>query len=129
MVTLEKILNIIAEYDALKELAKHTVKTLQRFSNDYNTAKGIERVWFDEKDVNVVCDDRCCGSYDTYTIEFPLEWLTKTEKELKIIVGDKQQKEEELRKQKEEEMKRKAKEEEEKRQRELYMRLKEKFEP
>lgn len=127
--TLEKILNTIAEYEALKELVEHTVTSLQKFSNDYNTAKGIEQIWFDEKEVAIVCDDSCCGSYSTHTVEFPLEWLTKTEEELKEIIGDKKQKEEQLRKQKEEERQRKEKEEEEKKQRELYMRLKAKFEP
>ena len=136
MMTLEKILNIITEYDALWELTKEKIKILQKFDKTYNTANGIEDIIYDDKSVMyeggsvmVTYDTSCRGCYDSDSFEFPLIWLTKTEEELKELIGDKQQKEEELKRQKEEERKRKEKEEEEKRQRELYMRLKEKFEP
>jgi hypothetical protein len=124
---IEQINKIITNYDKLYILAKSKIKVLQQLDHQYNTARGIDEISFDEGKVYVKCDDSFRGCYDCLLFNFPITWLSKTDSELEeLVVTARELKAEEERKAKEEKQL-KEKKESEQRELEQYQRLKAKF--
>lgn len=125
---IEQINSIISNYNDLVTLAKLKIEVIEKLDNQYNTAKGIEKISFDGDFVWVECDDSSMGWYDSLSFTFPIIWLSKTDAELEqLVIIARELKAEKERKNKEEKQ---FKEKEEAEQRELkqYQRLKAKFE-
>lgn len=125
---LEQINEIITNYKKLLALTESKIKILENLDSQYNTARYIEEITFEDNFVNVKCNASCRGYYDTQYFSFPILWLTKTDEELEeLIVTERELRKEKERKEKEEN---RLKEEKEVEQREFeqYQRLKFKFE-
>lgn len=100
---LEKINEIINNYNKLQSLVETKIEFIKKLNSQYSTKKGIEEISFDEENVLVKCDDSCRGCYSYFLFTFPIIWLSKPDDELeKLVVTQKELKEEEERKIKEE---------------------------
>ena len=128
MKTLEEIKEVINNYDKLIVLAKAKIKIMKEIDSNYNTAKGIEEISFDDEIVYVQCDNSCRGCYDSMDFSFPLNYLSLNDDELKKSVE--QEKTNRLAEEAAEKERKKLKEEQDKEKREFeqYQKLKEKFE-
>lgn len=128
---LAKINETISDYFKIIDLVRAKCDVLESADNQYNTLMGIEEINFYNDGsnlVNVTCDATIFGCYDSHTYSFPIEWLAKSDEELKeIVILAKKEREEKERIQKEEE-KRKQKEDKELSDLREFKRLKAKFE-
>jgi hypothetical protein len=125
---LQQIQNTINDYDKLIDLAKSKIKVIENLDDKYTAARGIEEISFEEDIVSVRCDDTVCGCYESYNFSFPLEWLSKTDDELKeLVVKEREIRLEKQRKAEEEKQKQDAEKYEEL-EKEQYLRLKAKYE-
>ena len=88
MKTINEINEAINSYEGLLTLTKKTIDVLEYHDKDlYGTNDQIERIDFDSPEevcVKYNGGDRYDIDYDYFS--FPLEWLTKTDEELKEIV-------------------------------------------
>jgi hypothetical protein len=87
----EEIDNIISKYEELIILANAKIKIIESLDDEYYTSRGIEDISFYNDTVSVRCDDTCRGCYDSFTFNLPIDWLTKTEFELKDIIAQKKE--------------------------------------
>lgn len=125
---LNEINKIIADYDNLIRTVESKVVVLEKLDSIYHTARGIDEVYFENDRVYVHCDNSFRGFTDTLYFDFPIQWLTKTDDELKQLVID----ERDAREKKEREIKERKLLEENKRKEQsdydLYLKLKHKYE-
>ena len=124
---LNEIREIVENYNRLYELAKAKIAIMGPLDSTYNTARGITDISFEESVVSVTCDDSSRGCYDELWFEFPIEWLSKDDEELKRVVEterDRRREEERLQKELKDNQAKLAAEEREKQE---YQRLKAKF--
>lgn len=127
---LEKINQMIEDYDSLINLVKSKIEILESLdSQEYYTGhRGIESISFEEGKVHVSCDDTFRGCRDWVSFEFPIEWLLKTQEELKVIVLKEKEQRVQDKMKKQEEARIKAQEEKEQQDFLKYQQLKKKFE-
>ena len=78
--------------------------------------------------VDVICDDTYFGCYDSYSFGFPINLLSKTDKELEEIVIMEKELNIEIERKKQEEKLLKEQREKEQREFEQYQKLKTKYE-
>lgn len=80
---LQNIKDTINNYNYLIVLAKKIIAKLEILDGStFNTFKGVEDISFDDKNVNVICDDSCYGSSDKESFIFPLSYLSLNDREL-----------------------------------------------
>ena len=102
---------------------------MEELDNQFNTARGIEDISFDEEgSVYVRCDDSCRGCYDSTSFSFPLNYLSLNDDELKSVIEQAKAKRIEEERVKKEQKELKEQQDKEKRELEQYKKLKEKFE-
>lgn len=78
----------IAKYQELEKLARQKIAIMEKHDyRAYGTARGIERISFDDELVYVVCDDTCLGHYDTLSFEFPVSLLALGDEELEVEIN------------------------------------------
>lgn len=86
---IEKIKSTLKNYNDLINYAKSKIGIMGELDDIYRTGNyGIEEISFskDSDTVYVKCDDSSFGCYDSFSFNFPVEWLTKSNNELKEIV-------------------------------------------
>ena len=125
----EKIQQIIEDYNALEA---HTLKVIEKLekldSKMYGTARGIDNITYDEKEIGVECDNSYCGDRDTHYFYFPTSFLSMTDKQLeKAVLVEKEKREEEERLKKEQ-IEKEIRAKQEQQERLQYERLKKKYE-
>ena len=125
---LNEINKIIADYDNLIKIVESKVVVLEKLDFKYCTARGIDDIFFENDRVCVRCDNSFMGCADTLYFDFPIQWLTKSDDELKQLVID----ERDAREKKEREIEERKLLEENKRreqfEHEQYLKLKLKYE-
>lgn len=124
----ERIIEIISNYNELIKLVKSKVAILEELDTKYNTSRGIEDITFTTDTVNVMCDDSSMGCSDYLSFSFPIDWLSKTDLELKELIENERELEKEMRRKKEEDMRLRIEKETKERDFKEYQRLKAKFE-
>lgn len=88
----EQINQAMTNYENLIALIETKIKILAKFDAHYDTCRGIERIYFVNEEVCVVCDDSFEGNCDQYRFEFPISWLIKSEEELEQLVKEAKEK-------------------------------------
>ena len=78
----EEIKSIMGVYENLIEFVKAKAKVLSGTNSKYCIYKGINSIYFEDDKVYVECDDSTCGTYETSTFSFPIEWLSMEDSEL-----------------------------------------------
>jgi hypothetical protein len=125
----EKVQQIIADYNALED---HTLRVIDKLgildSKMYGTARGINNISYDEKEVGVECDNSYCGDNDTHYFYFPISFLSMPDEELEQAVLVEKQKREEEERLKKQQIEKELRAKQEQQERLQYERLKKKFE-
>ena len=85
---LNEINKVIADYDRLIQIVESKVAVIEKLDSIYHTARGIDKVYFENDRVYVHCDNSFRGFTDTLYFDFPILWLTKSDKELEKLVID-----------------------------------------
>jgi hypothetical protein len=84
---IEQINKIISDYNQLIIQVKRTIWKLEKLDRgEYNTARGIETIDFNDNTILVTCNDSYSGCMDYTCFEFPIIWITKTDEELTELV-------------------------------------------
>ncbi len=126
---LERINQIVEDYQKLEEMVKETFSKLCNIDNKtYHSHRGIIQIFIEETSIDITFDASWGGSVDYAYYSFPIEWLTLDDVELEKVVIAKKIEREELKQKLEEEKKEKEKLEREEREYQKYLSLKKKFE-
>ena len=79
---ISQIKDIISKYDSLSELVKEKLTFMQKISKKYDTHDGILDIFFYGDTVEI----EYCDFYSMNTFEFPIQFLTMSDSELKQAI-------------------------------------------
>jgi nitrogen fixation protein len=126
---LERINQIVEDYQKLEEMVKETFSKLCELdSKKYSSHRYIDKISIEMGIVDVTCDNSWRGCTDYAYYGFPIEWLTLDDVELEKVVEAKKIEREAEKRRKEEKKREEERLEREEREYQKYLSLKKKFE-